>query len=81
MEHPDIQITMLTGYPTRSYQQYEEYRDINFLAEGHPVEDMYGSEIRQGDSYFVDEQGRVVLLENQRDYLQEVASVVFYEAK
>lgn len=46
----------------------------------HPVEDVFGSEIRTGDKWFEDGAGRVVLEENAEDYLIEVAKVQFYRA-
>lgn len=44
-----------------------------------PVEDMFGSEIRTGDTYFKDQAGRAVLFENAEDYLIEVAGVEFFK--
>lgn len=41
----------------------------------HPIEDMYGSEIKNGDTWFRDSAGRVVLFENAEDYLIEVGGV------
>ena len=79
MMHPDIERTMLTGYPSNDYLSFE--RSGSFSIEDHPIEDMFGSEIQAADSYFVDEQQNVVLLENMRDYLQTELGAVFYEAK
>ena len=50
-------------------------RDIAYCA------DIFGSEIRANDNYFMDANGQAVLLENMRDYLTDVVGVVFYEAK
>lgn len=79
MMQPEIERTVLTGYPSNDYLNFE--RSGNFSIEYHPVEDMFGSEIQAADSYFVDEQQNVVLLENMRDYLQTELGAVFYEAK
>lgn len=79
MMHPEIERTVLTGYPSNDYLNYE--RSGSLSIEDHPIEDMFGSEIQAGDSYFVDEQLNVVLLENMRDYLQAEIGTVFYEAK
>lgn len=81
MEHPEILMTMRTGYPEIDYLDHERFRDANYQVEDHPVEDMFGGEIKQGDQYFTDSNGKVVLLENYRDYLQEEAGAVFYKAK
>src|SRR5690606_12083447 len=47
----------------------------------HPIEDMYGDEIRTGDKYFIDDAGRVVLQDNVSDYLMDQCGVVFYETE
>lgn len=84
MEHPMITETIRTGYPDQSYLTYEDRQwsaiDHSIVAD-HPIEDMYGDEIRTGDKYFIDDAGRVVLQENVRDYLMDQCGVVFYEAK
>ena len=46
----------------------------------HPIEDVFGSEIRTGDKWFEDGAGRVVLEDNAEDYLIEVTGVQFYRA-
>lgn len=83
MMHPDIERTMRTGYPTIDHNNYERNfnRDNFRVLSGKPVEDMYGSAIGSGDSYFIDEDKQVVHMENLRDYLSDVIGVVFYEAK
>ena len=81
IEHPFISMARMTGYPEIDYMDHERFRKANYRAEDHPVEDMFGSEIRQGDKYFIDENRNAVLMENIRDYVQEVMGAVFYEAK
>lgn len=81
MDHPTIVQTLRTGYPEVDYLDHERFRNANYRVENHPVEDMFGSEIRKGDHYFTDSNGNVVLFENYRDYLQEEAGAVFYKAK
>lgn len=83
MEHPAIQQAMQTGYPTIEQMDYERnFSRENFrVVSGNPIEDIFGSEIGLGDSYFIDEDKKVVHLENLRDYLTDVIGVVFYEAK
>lgn len=82
MDHPDILSTMQFGYPTNDHLEHERnFNQVHYpVIEGHPVEDIFGSEIRASDKYFMDANGQAVLLENMRDYLTEVAGVVFYEA-
>ncbi|SIT91525.1 YqaI family protein [Edaphobacillus lindanitolerans] len=84
MNHPDVEHTMLTGYPDRSHLTYEDRQwsavDHSVIAD-HPVEDYFGDEIQTGDKYFTDEAGRIVLQDNIRDYLTELAGAVFYKAK
>lgn len=46
----------------------------------HPIEDVFGSEIRTGDKWFEDGAGRVVLEDNAEDYLIEVTGVQFFRA-
>lgn len=48
--------------------------------EDHPVEDVFGSEIRTGDKWFEDGAGRVVLEDNAEDYPIEVTGVQFFRA-
>lgn len=81
MDHPEILVTMRTGYPEIDYLDHERFRKADYSVSNHPIEDMFGSEIRQGDQYFTDSDGNVVLMENYRDYLQEEAGAVFYKAK
>lgn len=81
MMHPAIEQTMRTGYPEIDYLEHERFRGANFKAEDHPVEDYFGAEIMKGDKYITTDSGHVVLEDNIRDYLQEVAGAVFYEAK
>ncbi len=83
MEHPDIVAAMRFGYPAIEYLDYERsYNSVNHPVVGnHPIEDIYGAEIKSGDVYLVDESGRAVLNEHIRDYLTDVLGVVFYEAK
>ncbi|MDW0113809.1 hypothetical protein QT711_11480 [Sporosarcina saromensis] len=81
MNHPAIEMAMKTGYPEIDYLDHERFRNANYRTEEHPIEDMFGSEILTGDKYFIDASGKVVLFENYRDYLQEEAGAVFYEAK
>lgn len=48
----------------------------------HPIEDIFGSEIQTGDTWFKDPAGRVVLFENAENYLVDVAGVeIFREIK
>lgn len=47
-------------------------------AADHPVEDMFGSEIQTGDTWFKDSAGRIVLFENVEGYLLEVGGVEFF---
>lgn len=70
MNHPTIERTLRTGYPER-----EETVVID-----HPVEDMYGYEIKAGDTYFTDRNGRNVLETNMEDYLIEEVDVKFHTA-
>ncbi|PSL42161.1 YqaI-like protein [Planomicrobium soli] len=81
MQHPDIERAMRTGYP---------FQDISFAGSepvvfepeiDHPIEDMFGSEIQSGDTWFEDKQGRIVLEENIEDYLLEVVGGEFFKAK
>lgn len=83
MDHPNILNTMQFGYPTNDYLEQElNYNSANHpVIDGHPNEDIFGSEIRNASSYFIDEKGQAVHIENTRDYLTEVIGVVFYEAK
>lgn len=84
MNHPDVEQAMLTGYPNRSYLTYEDrqwsQQSYPVIAD-HPVEDYFGDEIRSDDQYFTDEDGRVVLEINMKDYLVERCGAVFYEAQ
>lgn len=79
--HPAIEQAMQTGYPTSDYSAHERDRIHYPAIEGHPIEDIFGSEIRADDNYFMDANGQAVLLDNMQDYLSEVVGVVFYEAK
>lgn len=76
MNHPDIDRAMLTGYPRQAQFVCEscsvEVKDDN------PVEDMFGSEIMAGDTWFEDPDGRVVLKDNFEDYLIEVIGAEFF---
>jgi len=81
MDHPAIEMAMLTGYPEIDYMDHERFRNANFQVQDHPVEDYFGAEIQAGDKYFTTDNGHVVLEINLRDYLQEVLGAVFYEAK
>lgn len=72
MEHPDITRTLQTGYPI---QDEREQAVSDF-----PIEDHFGSEIREGDKYFEDGAGRVVLESNADDYLIEVIGVKYRDA-
>ncbi|WP_342538491.1 hypothetical protein MKY15_20825 [Sporosarcina sp. FSL K6-1540] len=83
MDHPDILSAMQFGYPTNDYLEHErDYNSVNHpVIDGHPNEDIFGSEIKNTSSYFMDEKGQAVHVENIRDYLTEVVGVVFYEAK
>ncbi|GKV56006.1 hypothetical protein NCCP2222_19530 [Sporosarcina sp. NCCP-2222] len=81
MDHPEVLAAIKTGYPHIDYLDRERYQDTHYPVANHPVEDMYGCEIRQGDKYFTDPQGKVVLMDNLQDYLQDEVGVVFYEAK
>lgn len=62
MEHPEIQRTMLTGYPTAAHVKWEE--------EDHPIEDFSGNEIRTGDTYYLID-GEAVLADNLEEYAIE----------
>lgn len=45
----------------------------------HPTEDMFGSEIRKGDTWIKDNAGRIVLFENVEDYLIEVVGAEIFK--
>lgn len=79
MHHPDIDHAMLTGYPAIDQRFVEEETSIE-IQNDHPIEDMFGSEIQTGDTWFEDKAGRVVLEENMEDYLVEVVGVEFFKA-
>lgn len=83
MDHPDILTAMQIGYPSIDYIEHEQnYSKTHYpVIDGHPIEDIFGSEIHSSDKYFMDANGQAVLLENTRDYLTEIVGVVFYEAK
>ncbi len=84
MDHPTVSQIMTTGYPSQTYLTYEDRQwsaiDHAVVAD-HPIEDMYGDEVRTGDKYFIDDAGRIVLQENFRDYLIDQCGAVFYETK
>lgn len=79
--HPAIEQTMRTGYPEIDYLDHERFRNVDYRAEDHPVEDYFGAEIQAGDKYITTDSGHVVLEVHLRDYLQETLGAVFYEAK
>lgn len=76
--------TIRTGYPDKSYLTYEDrqWSQESYPAiADHPVEDYFGDEILGTDKWFIDEDGRVVLESNMKDYLVERCGAVFYEAQ
>ncbi|WP_084245182.1 YqaI family protein [Planomicrobium okeanokoites] len=79
MNHPDIDHAILTGYPAMDQRFIEEETSIE-IQNDHPIEDMFGSEIQTGDTWFEDKAGRIVLEENMEDYLVEVVGVEFFKA-
>lgn len=79
MNHPDIDYAMLTGYPAMNQRYVEEETSIE-IQNDHPIEDMFGSEIQTGDTWFEDKAGRIVLEENMEDYLVEVVGAEFFKA-
>ncbi|WP_162287786.1 YqaI family protein [Indiicoccus explosivorum] len=76
MEHPEIEYAMRTGYPSKDYLDWEREQE----KDDNPVEDMFGSEILEGDKWFEDSEGRIVLEDNIDDYLIEVIGVEFFRA-
>lgn len=60
-------------------QELVESQSLKAVSD-HPIEDIFGSEIRTGDKWFQDGAGRVVLEDNVEDYLIEVANVEFCRA-
>jgi len=68
IEHPDIAMTIATGYPTQEHSDWEIKQE---LVEDPPTEDACGSEIKSGDQYF-EHAGFVVLVDNLEDFFIEV---------
>ena len=72
MDHPQIEKTMLTGYPTKEHLDFEK--------EDHPIEDFSGTELQTGDRYFqIDDD--IIYEENVEDYLIERLGARAYVAK
>lgn len=79
IEHPAIQQVEMTGYNLRDKRFTEEEISVEIQNEN-PVEDMFGSEIQTGDTWFEDKDGHVVLVDNFEDYLNEVIGVEFFKS-
>ena len=77
IEHREIQQVALTGYTMQDARFIEEEISVR-IQHDNPVEDMFGSEIQKGDTWFEDPDGRVVLKENFEDYLIEVIGAEFF---
>ena len=75
MEHPDIERAMKTGYPIEDKRYEEELPPLEEPENDSPVEDHFGYEIKDGDEWFEDEQGRVFLMENVKYYLLHFAGI------
>lgn len=72
MDHPQIEKTMLTGYPTKEHLDYE--------SEDHPIEDFMGTELQAGDRYFqIDDD--IIYEENVEEYLISRMGARTYRAK
>lgn len=80
IEHPQITRTIATGYPTREHSEHEVLQEIKHV-EDYPQSDMFGTEIRPGDGYFIAPNGDVVDAVNIEDYLIEVVGCNVFIAK
>ena len=79
IEHRDIQQISLAGYAMQDRRFADEEISVD-IQNDNPIEDMFGSEIQTGDTWFEDKEGHVVLMDNFEDYLNEVIGVEFFKS-
>lgn len=80
IEDPRIAFTNATGYSTIEEVKRDIANEIQHV-EDHPIEDMFGTEIRPGDGYFILADGQVVDAVNVEDYLIEIVKAQAFIAK
>ena len=71
MDHPQIEQTILTGYPTKEYSDYEKHE----IPTSEPSVDMFGTSIDYNESYYVTLDEKYIHVINIERYLVEVLLV------